>query len=187
MLRQATAARSGAPLQRGFAIIFFLDTEFTGLSSEPHLLSIGLVADNGDRLYIELTNGWSEAECSLWVRDHVLPTLGNGERLTRRDAVNRISSWLSSYDSSSLTILGETTWDTTLFSDLIREFGVAPNCLRLKVVAFTGKEQASDFDLAKRRYLESHQMTAHHALYDALAFHAAWHDTSEQLAVKPAD
>jgi hypothetical protein len=45
----------------------FLDTEFSGLSSDPRLLSIGLVAENGAELYIELTDGWSEGNCSAWV------------------------------------------------------------------------------------------------------------------------
>lgn len=143
------------------------------------------MAENGDSLYIEFINGWSETDCSFWVRQHVLPLLGNGERLTRRDAVDRISSWLSSFGSSSPTILGETTWDTLLLSDLMSEFGVVPICLYLNVVVFSGIEQANDFDIAKRRFLESQHLTAHHALSDALAFHAAWHDTSEQLVIKP--
>lgn len=65
-------------------MIVFFDTEFTGLSSDPRLLSIGMVADSGEELYIELTNGWSEDNCSYWVMNNTLPLLGNGERLTRR-------------------------------------------------------------------------------------------------------
>lgn len=166
-------------------MIIFFDTEFTGLSSEPRLLSIGFVANSGDSLYIEFTNGWSESDCSFWVREHVLPMLGNGERLTRRDAVARISSWLLSFASSSPTVLGETTWDTALLSDLLSEFGADPNCFCLKVVACTGREQASNFEATKRRYLELHQLAAHHALSDALAFRAAWHDAGEELVFCP--
>ena len=181
---QSAAAKSIALVQRGFAINIFFDTEFTALSSEPHLLSIGLVADSGDSLYIEFTNGWSEADCSFWVREHVMPMLGKGERLTRREAVARITSWLLSFSTSLPTLLGETTWDTTLLADLMREFGVAPDCFCLKVISFSGKEQANTFEAAKRRYLEYHQLTAHHALSDAWAFHAAWHDGHEQLVIK---
>jgi hypothetical protein len=49
-------------------MIVFFDTEFTGLTSDPRLLSIAFVADNGQELYIEFTNGWGEADCSLkWI------------------------------------------------------------------------------------------------------------------------
>lgn len=68
----------------------FLDTEFTGLSSDPRLLSIGLVAENGAEFYIELTDGWSEENCSAWVREHVIPLLGKGARCTRREVGRRI-------------------------------------------------------------------------------------------------
>jgi hypothetical protein len=71
-------------------MIVFFDTEFTGLSSDPRLLSIALVTDDGQELYIEFSNGWREEDCSYWVRQHVMPMLGNGERLTRREAVERI-------------------------------------------------------------------------------------------------
>ena len=33
----------------------FFDTEFTGLTSDPRLLSIGMVADDCQELYLELT------------------------------------------------------------------------------------------------------------------------------------
>ena len=56
----------------------FFDTEFTGLSSDPRLLSIGMVADRGEELYIELTNGWSEDNCSYWVMKNIMPLLGKG-------------------------------------------------------------------------------------------------------------
>ena len=115
------------------AINIFFDTEFTGLSSEPHLLSIGLVADSGETLYIEFTNGWSETDCSFWVREHDMPMLGNGERLTRRDAGARIIAWLESFELPA-TLLGETTWDTELFSDLMHECGIAPNRFRLEAL-----------------------------------------------------
>ena len=159
-------------------INIFFDTEFTGLTSDPHLLSIGLVADSGETLYVEFSNGWSETDCSNWVQKHVMPMLGKCERLTRRDAGARIITWLESFESSP-TLLGETTWDTTLFADLMDECGVTSDRFRLEVLAFSGKDQAKIFETAKRRYLESRQLTAHHALSDAWAFRSAWHGASD--------
>lgn len=162
----------------GGANQYFFDTEFTGLTSDPHLQSIGLVADSGATLYIEFTNGWSETDCSFWVREHVMPMLGNGERLTRREATIRILAWLSLFESSP-TLLGETTWDTTLFTDLVHECGVTSDRFHLEVLAFSGKDQANTFEATKRRYLESRQLTAHHALSDAWTFHSAWHGVKQ--------
>ena len=162
------------------AINIFFDTEFTGLSSEPHLLSIGLVADSGETLYIEFTNGWSETDCSFWVREHVMPMLGNGERLTRRDAGARIIAWLESFELPA-TLLGETTWDTELFSDLMHECGIAPNRFRLEAQVFSGKDQTHDFAAARQRYFDLHQLTPHHALTDARAFQCAWNSVFDTL------
>ena len=109
-----------------------------------------------------------------------MPMLGNGELLTRRDAAARILAWLSSFESLP-TLLGETTWDTTLLADLMRENGVTSDHFRLEMLAFSGKDQANAFEAAKTRYLESSQLTAHHALSDARAFHSAWHGSDDCL------
>ena len=169
---------SGQCLNGEYIINIFFDTEFTGLSSEPLLLSIGLVADDGQTLYIEFTNGWSEADCSYWVREHVMPMLGKGERLTRRDAVSRIIAWLALFELPT-TLLGETTWDTDLLADLMLEFSITRDHFNLEVLALSSKEQAKTFETAKQKYLESRQLTPHHALSDALAFHSAWHSVVE--------
>lgn len=131
------------------------------------------MADSGETLYIEFTNGWSEADCSLWVREHVMPMLGKGERLTRRDAGARIIAWIESFELPA-TLLGETTWDTDLFAALMHECDVAPNRFRLEALVYSGKEQAIAFAAASQRHFDLHQLTKHHALSDALAFQGAW-------------
>ena len=151
----------------------FFDTEFTGLTSDPRLLSIGLVGGNGKELYIELTDGWSDANCSAWVREHVMPMLGKGERLTRRETGKRILSWLSSLETPS-TLLGDTDWDTTLLAELMDECGITRDRYCLETLAFSGKAQAISFEEAKQRYFERQHVTPHHALTDAHAFRCAW-------------
>ncbi len=44
----------------------FLDTEYTNIS-QPALISIGLVADDGREFYAELTDGWLACDCSPFV------------------------------------------------------------------------------------------------------------------------
>ena len=154
----------------------FFDTEFSGLTSDPRLLSIGLISDSGETLYIEFTNGWTEADCSFWVREHVLPMLGNGERLTRREAGARIKGWLAAFKLQP-TLLGETDWDTTLLADLMKECAISSDLFRMETLAYPRKAQANAFAAEKQRYFDSHKVIPHHALTDAYAFREAWHRT----------
>jgi hypothetical protein len=150
----------------------FFDTEFTGLVSEPRLMSLGFVADDRRELYIELTDGWSESQCSPWVLQHVMPLLGGGERLTRREAVERLVGWLSAYDAP--TLLGDSDWDTLLLAALLKEYGVAVDRLRVQQLALGARHQALAFEAAKKSYYEALNAKPHHALTDARAFRAAW-------------
>lgn len=152
----------------------FLDTEFTGLTSDPRLLSIGFVADDGNELYVELADGWSDANCSKWVREHVIPMLGKGERLTRRQTGKRILDWLSSFETMP-TLLGDTDWDTSLIAELMHECGITHDSYRLETLVYSDKAQANAFEEAKRQYFAHQLVTPHHALTDARAFCAAWH------------
>ncbi|GAF68209.1 unnamed protein product [marine sediment metagenome] len=52
----------------------FLDTEFTGLHKNTTLISIGIVASNGNKFYAEL-NDYDAAQIDLWLKDNVLDGL----------------------------------------------------------------------------------------------------------------
>lgn len=57
------------------------DTEFTGLHQNTTLVSIGLVSDEGERFYAELTD-YDETQCDDWITKNVLDHLllsGNTE------------------------------------------------------------------------------------------------------------
>lgn len=150
----------------------FFDTEFTGLTSDPRLLSIGVVGEDGQELYIELTDGWTDAMCSPWVRVNVIPMLGKGERLSRREAGRRIAAWLALQGDACL--MGDTDYDTVLLAQLMDECGIARNSYRIELLAFNSKGQAKLFEAQKRLYFEGRYGDQHHALHDAHAFRAAW-------------
>lgn len=154
----------------------FFDTEFSGLNSDPRLLSIGLVADDGSELYIEFADGWTEEKCSSWVREHVLPMLGNGERMSRNEAARRIWSWLATLGEEP-SVMGETDWDTTLLANLMEENGFARDCLRLEILNNASRSQAKSFEEAKQRFFHANGLTPHHALTDTRAFYSAWYVT----------
>lgn len=154
----------------------FIDTEFSGLGSDPRLLSIGLVTDDGDELYIELTSGWNAEQCSRWVIEHVIPSLGNGERLSRRESAKRIDGWLDGL-GSPLTLLVDSDWDAELIHELLKEVGIPVGKHRIQVLRFAAKSEAVEFELAKQRYFADNG-SRHHALCDAHAFRFAFYKTS---------
>ena len=158
----------------------FFDTEFTGLTSNPRLLSIGLATDTGATLYLEFTDGWQESACSPWVRQHILPTLGQGERLTRSAAGQRIFDWLQALDAP-LNLLADSDYDTVLLAELLQQCGLAHASFRIQQLVFTGKPQTLEFEAAKQRYLASHGLAPHHALSDAAALRAAWQQTIDTV------
>ena len=45
----------------------FFDTEFTGLHKNTTLISIGLVAENGDKIYAEL-NDYDKSQIDEWLQ-----------------------------------------------------------------------------------------------------------------------
>ena len=161
----------------------FFDTEFTSLGSDPRLLSVGLVSEDGQELYLELADGWMDAMCSPWVRQHVLPMLGKGEQLTRREAGRRIGDWLATITVQP-TLLGDTDWDTTLLTQLLEESGLTSTGFTVELLAFQSREQARAFDVAKQQYFQLQNATPHHALTDANAFRSAW---TEIFAYLPTD
>jgi len=60
----------------------FFDTEFTDLGVDPRLISIGLVAEDGERtFYAELSDTNEPKDCGEFARLAVLPQLEGGDNL----------------------------------------------------------------------------------------------------------
>ncbi|MCF8209899.1 MAG: hypothetical protein K9K38_10925 [Rhodoferax sp.] len=91
----------------------------------------GLLADNGDTLYLEFTDGWQESACSTWVRQHILPPLGQGGRLTRHAAGQRLFDWLLSLDAP-LILLADSDYDTVLLTELLQQCGLTHDSFRIE-------------------------------------------------------
>lgn len=151
----------------------FIDTEFSGLGSDPRLISIALVTDSGAELYIEFASGWEVAHCSRWVIEHVLPQLGNGEQLDRLATSRRIDTWLSDFDPAPALIV-DSGWDAELIANLLTESGIGTAKYAVQIVRFSNKTEAERFAGARQRFLSTTHRPQHHALSDALALRFAW-------------
>jgi hypothetical protein len=97
---------------------YFLDTEYNGIGGA--LLSLALVPDDGDELYLTLKAGEPLVE---WVERHVLPYLDSVPeqlacpRLPRRDAADALERYLQGDEDP--VIIADWPEDIAQFCDLM--------------------------------------------------------------------
>lgn len=97
-------------------MLVFLDTEFTDLDN-PRLISIGLVAQEGQQFYGELTD-WQLQECSSFVTGAVLPHLkGGAAAMSREGLQERLRSWSNAF-GEPVTLISDSPMDWELISEL---------------------------------------------------------------------
>jgi hypothetical protein len=107
------AAQQASPPMR-----YFLDTEYNGVGGA--LLSLALVPDNGDELYLTLR---TEEPILDWVQQNVIPYLDtvpeqlSCPRLSRRDAAHALERYLR-HDDDPL-IIADWPEDVSQFCELM--------------------------------------------------------------------
>lgn len=74
---------------------FFLDTEFIerGPKYPVTLISIGIVDERGGRFYA-VSSDFRQEDCSDWVKENVLPHLGDSPRLPLNDIAILVREWV---------------------------------------------------------------------------------------------
>lgn len=172
----------------------FFDCEFSDISRNATLISIGFVAEkDAEPLYIELVDGWSREECSTFVLTSVLPLLGrhNPRHLYRVDAAVSIETWLDNLRGNDrenqIVCLSDSAWDWRFLLNLFplsegelrwtRRFNVAGRMIH----NYLPEDSGYLFTDAMEAYFQkrSHDVRQrggerHHALVDALALRHAW-------------
>jgi hypothetical protein len=112
----------------------YIDTEFTQLSPERRLISLALVDAAGAEFYVELSDGWEEAECSEFVHEYVLPQLDlatHGQ--TRAEASAALRAFLLGL--GAVEIVGDALpWDWPLLLELLGSPGLPGNVLGCRQV-----------------------------------------------------
>ena len=95
----------------------FFDTEFTGLTDDADLISVGFVSECANKsLYIELS-GWDRTKANEFVLETVVPLLERPEssKLTTPQCASTVASWLAEFGQ-----------DVELVSDSNPIFPLAP-------------------------------------------------------------
>ena len=131
----------------------FLDTEFTSLTADYRLISLALVDAADAELYVELSDGWSPADCSTFVHEIVLPQLDLARHgRSRAEAANELRAFLAGYGEVEI-VSDALAWDWPLLLELLGADGL-PKHVRCREDA----ELLSDLGEAD---------IPHHALLDA--------------------
>jgi hypothetical protein len=169
----------------------FLDTEFTELTQQAQLISIGLAAENGDWFYAELTD-YDPSSIGPWVKDNVL-TLLTGAELANAQLVHieanmscqgnaievsqALHGWLKRFgEKDCIHIWADVlAWDWVLFCELFGgafsipeqvfwiPFDLSTLLLTKGLDPNTTRETLGQVDLQVPKL----KLAKHHALYDA--------------------
>ena len=148
---------------------FFLGTEFTQLSQNAKLISLGIVTQRSlEELYLEVAPLPAANECSDFVRETVLPLLGRylSAACAPPDMRERILNWLQ--------LVRHCDEDTILCFDSEYDCRMIRAALDERVPAWLQLERISSRDCNELLRVEYHSKDKanrpeHHALHDAHA------------------
>jgi hypothetical protein len=144
----------------------FLDTEFTDFTN-PEMISIGIVDENGREFYAESTSFKREA-CSLFVNEIVIPLLGQYPDAivgTQEHIAHRLVEWLELYRESGAIVSVDYATDWDLFLDLLSL--IPKDYDRNHII---GQMIWTDLDQQRiSDWWTETKLPQHHALYDARA------------------
>jgi hypothetical protein len=155
----------------------FFDTEFSGLIVDPKLISIGLVAEDGERLfYAELTDTWNAAECDHFVQDAVISQLeGGSHRMSFAELGQRLTAWLEEFDSPVQLATDSLAWDWPWIQEIFHELGAWPENLDGQPLLLTVNylnDYNAFMDAVENAFTSG--LRRHHALDDAKANRLGW-------------
>ncbi|NCN89502.1 MAG: hypothetical protein GW936_08725 [Gallionella sp.] len=156
----------------------YFDTEFTTLNSMecPALISIGLVASDGREFYREMADGWTDQQCSDFVREAVLPLLNGGESLKPEAEIAReLKVWIEAFGEEVVFVTDAPGFDWPLLTEMFSYNQVewpTNASVQYESVKFETGSEATAYRSALYDYFRN-DPRQHHALVDARAMHYA--------------
>lgn len=157
-------------------MLIFFDTEFSDLCVDPRLISIGLIAEDGERtFYAELADTYQPKDCGEFTRLAVLPLLEGGDTvLTMHDLTLRLGAWLEDFGEPVTLATDSLGWDWPWIQEIFHIAGTWPGNLARSPLLLT-INYLNDYD----RFVEALEqpfssLRRHHALDDAKANRLGW-------------
>lgn len=162
----------------------FFDTEFTGLHQNTTLVSIGLIAEGGERFYAELTD-YDKTQVNDWIQENVIDKLYLSEqdnsatpqnwiiKGNRADVKEALTVWFKQFDK--VEIWSDClSFDWVLFCDIFgHAFNIPKNIYYIPFDICTFfKAKGIDPDISREKFAFGEyygEMAAkkHNALWDA--------------------
>ena len=154
--------------------IVYFDTEFTNFAvfGKPKLISIGMVADDGNEFYAELRDTYELGCCSNFVIENVLPLLKGGEvRMTKAQLGSRLNRWVSALNNDCIFQCDSIIHDWSFVLELFNENNCWPKNLQRECrgVVMQTSSQEKRYIRAMNAFWAKPGNSRHHALSDARA------------------
>ena len=164
----------------------FFDTEFTGLHKNTTLISIGLVAENGEKFYAEFTD-YDESQCDDWIKENVISKLFLNMQDechipgyhcgTKKFIKVALETWFKQFDSIEL-VSDVCHYDMVLLIDIFGSAfdlpkNICPVCYDINqdIAKYYKISTQEAFDKSREEILKEHYTVVngdkHTALYDA--------------------
>lgn len=151
----------------------WVDTEFSDFQ-QPKLISIGLVSECGEELYVVIAEGqqggWRRSDCLEWVVEHIVPTLEIEFMVTIEEAARRVRDYLVRVrDEAGVDVYADYSTDLALVRSLLLSSGFDYSAVggiatwHRHPLGMYGQSVADEILERSRR---------HHALDDARAYRA---------------
>jgi hypothetical protein len=171
----------------------FFDCEFSDLQEDAWLLSIAMVAESGDELYIEVTDARHDA-VSPFVQSTVLPLLGRHHplRIQQSTIPLAISRWVNQLrkgeESQSIEFISDSEWDWQ-FLDPLLDLDILHGEDSAGSISWSNaSDRFGAFDLnleVENIFARSgHAHERHHALVDARVLREAVQQMESKIANK---
>jgi hypothetical protein len=157
-------------------MLIFFDTEFTSLHPEAKLISIGLIAENGQEFYAELSDTYKHSDASDFVVSDVLPLLEGGDALipSYRLTVS-IGNWIEGFEQPVTLATDNLSWDWIWIQRLFDEPGTWPqNMDKNPLLLNLNYLHDADAFHAAVEQCYANGLRRHHALDDAKANRLGW-------------
>lgn len=159
-------------------MLIFFDTEFTGLVTDPKLISVGMIAQDGERtFYAELGDTYHVSQCEQFVHEAVLPHLQGGDAwMTMDELTLRLGNWIESFNQPVQLVTDSLSWDWPWIQELFYLPGTWPENLDGKPGQLYEMVDSPFLDRAVEQEFQSHvpRLRRHHALDDARVNRLAW-------------
>lgn len=172
----------------------FFDCEFTGLHKDTTLVSIGIVAENGKKFYVEFSD-YDESQCDDWIKENVLKhtilagndtlaaRLGEDSNTTvvlgsKADIRYELGEWLKQFDEVQF-VSDVCHYDMVLLIDIFgTAFGLPGNVsaachdINQDIAKHYGISEREAFDKSREDIVselceQQIEGEKHNALYDA--------------------